>query len=105
MPIERDGYLTAFLIYWELHCDAEHAFSNGPYNPRLVAWDQSVRNMPIEARVCAGERVTVHAHHDYEAVRVGVPEIRSEWLRDAVGHAEVLQQGFRMDPRGHRLQQ
>jgi type II protein arginine methyltransferase len=99
VTFERDGLLTAFLIYFELHADRMHRFSNGPHQPRLVAWDQSVRYLPIEVRVRAGQRVAVSAYHDYEAVRVGVPHLTPDMVAGCVGHTEVMGAALQLEQR------
>ena len=76
--------------YFDLYCDRSSSFSNGPSNERLVAWDQSVRYLPIEARVSRGQRIPVSAQHDFEAVRVGLPELHPFMTANMVGHAELL---------------
>ena len=95
--IEADGVLTAFLVHFSLRCDesGSNTFHSGPSNSKLVAWDQSLRVMPIELRVRKGERLKLFVEHSHEAVKVGLPAIRPEMLRDAsgrlmVGHREVL---------------
>ena len=87
------GILTAFLIFWELRCDEDPSnnFNSGPSNSKLVAWDQSLRTLPVELRVTTGQSIEVLASHDYEAVRIGLPQIRPEMLRrDMVGHTELF---------------
>jgi len=99
-PLEfaRDGLLTAFLIYFELHTDGSNTFSNGPHQAKLVAWDQSVRYLPVEVRVSRGQRMPISAQHDFEAVRVGVPQVDPSTVAGCVGHKEVF------DPKAQRAQ-
>ena len=93
LTFERGGVLSAFLIYFDLHCNPANSFSNGPSNKRLVAWDQNARYLPIEVHVSQGMRLLVRAEHDFEAVRVGVPQIHPEMIRGSVGHTELMQPG------------
>ena len=97
VDIERDGVLSGFLVYFTLRCDesGDNDFHSGPANERLVAWNQSLRTMPIELRVHRGDRLPLLAEHNHEAVRVGLPQIRPEMMRDErgapmVGHFEIL---------------
>lgn len=99
VTFERDGLLTAFLIYFELHADRMHRFSNGPHQPRLIAWDQSVRYLPIEVRVRVGQCMAVSAYHDYEAVRVGVPHLTPNMVAGCVGHTEVTSAALQLEQR------
>ena len=86
----HDGVLNAFLVYFHLHCDDENHFSSGPDNPDLTAWDQNMRYLPIEINVRAGMTLLVTAEHDHQQVRVGLPQLRPEWLQGSVGHIELL---------------
>ena len=94
IEVERSGLLTAFLIYFDLRCDtaAGNRFSNGPATRQLVAWDQSMRCLPLEVRLTAGQRVPLTAEHDFEAVRVGVPQLHPSMFMDTIGHREILNQ-------------
>ena len=53
MPIEQSGILSHVLLYFTLHCDSDPAnhYHSGPANEQLVAWDQSMRAMPVELQV------------------------------------------------------
>ncbi|KAL1515803.1 hypothetical protein AB1Y20_002419 [Prymnesium parvum] len=90
MTITQDGTLNAFLIYFHLHCDERHTFSSGPDNPNLTAWDQNLRYLPIEVNVKSGTTLLVHAEHDQQMVRVGLPQLKPEWIQSSVGHHEIL---------------
>ena len=97
LDIERDGVLSGLLVYFTLRCDqsGNNDFDSGPANEKLVAWNQSLRTTPIELRVQQGDRLPLSAEHNHEAVRVGLPQIRPEMVRDErgapmVGHLEIL---------------
>ena len=98
--VERTGVLSSILIYFTLRCDADagNDFHSGPANPKLVAWDQSQRSMPIEMRVRAGDRLSLHAEHNHECVRVGLPNIHPEMVRGMVGHTEILRHSAPPEP-------
>ena len=86
------GILSGFLIHFNLKLDADprNDFASGPSNTELVAWDQSLRVIPIELRVRGGERLQLRVEHDHEAVRVGLPGIHPSMMQDMVGHTELV---------------
>ena len=43
-----------------------------PDNDKLVAWDQSVRYLPVEVRVTAGMSLALFAKHDESQTQIGV---------------------------------
>ena len=88
--LTRGGTLNALLVYFHLRCDEDDVYSSGPDNPQLVAWDQNLRYLPIEVRVQAGLRLQVRAEHDEQMVRVGLPQLRPEWIEGSVGHTQLL---------------
>mmetsp|Transcript_19921 Transcript_19921/g.51200 ORF Transcript_19921/g.51200 Transcript_19921/m.51200 type:complete len:132 (+) Transcript_19921:170-565(+) len=59
------GTLTAFAVYFSLDLDGEPAntFDSGPANADLIAWDQSVRSLPVHCHVRAGQELHVVANH------------------------------------------
>ena len=94
LEIGSDGVLSALVVYFSLHCDEDPAqwYSSGPDNAQLVAWDQSVRTLPVELRVRAGQRIKAVAYHDEKLVGIGLPDVSPEMLEGAVGHLEAMRQ-------------
>ncbi len=92
LAVQRDGILTAFVIHFVLRTDPQprNAYSSGPDNEELVAWDQSVRTLPIECRVAAGMRLKVHAFHTDSLVGIGLPELTPQMIDGSVGHTELF---------------
>ena len=93
ITMKEGGLLTAMVLHFVLRCDDDdhqHHFASGPANADLVAWDQSVRHLPIEMRLTTGQQLLVHASHDHQACRVGLPQIHPEMVRGCVGHLEIL---------------
>ena len=86
------GILSGFLIHFNLKLDVDprNDFASGPSNTELVAWDQSLRVIPVELRVRGGERLQLRVEHDHEAVRVGLPGIHPSMMQDMVGHTELV---------------
>ena len=110
LRIETSGTLTAVLLFFHLHCggggegeggggggddsDGSCTFSTGPHdNKSLTAWDQSLRVLPIELAVTAGESLHLTAEHNHEFVRVGLPSIRPDHIDGVVGHHELFADG------------
>lgn len=90
VKITSEGVLNAFIIYFHLQLGEENWFSTGPENGSLTAWDQNLRYLPIEVNVRRGTTLVLAAEHDEQRVRVGLPELRPEWLQGSVGHTELL---------------
>jgi len=87
LRISSSGTLTAFLVYFHLHLDhePENDFSSGPENKRLVAWDQSVRYLPMHVEVTKGQVLQVAASHDAQTTRIGLTQLSPSMLGH-IGH-------------------
>ena len=85
------GTLNAFVVYFRLHCDDEHVYDSGPDNPhRAPCWDQSVRYLPVEMNVRAGDELRVRATHDVRmltTLHIVSPPAR---MLTSVGHPELV---------------
>ena len=90
ITIRKTGLLTGLVIHWTLRCDDTFHFHSGPENRDLVAWDQSVRLVPVEMRLAEGQTLVVRASHDHEACRVGLPQVHPSMVAGCVGHLELF---------------
>ena len=76
LHIERDGTLSAFLVYLTLDLDGDpvNVISTGPDRREQKAWDQSARHLPVPLSVRAGDELRVSAQHTdcfFQTIRVG----------------------------------
>ena len=51
VSFSASGTLNAFVIYFRLRCDDDNVYDSGPSNAQPIAWDQSVRFLPVEQRL------------------------------------------------------
>ena len=63
-------------------------FSTSPDNPDLIAWDQTLRYLPIQLSVKKGQILGLVASHDNLHVHVGLPNVSGCVL--GIGHSELL---------------
>ena len=72
------GEINALGLYFHPHLRRDQPpFSTGPDNPNLVAWNQSLRHLPLPVRVEAGEQISLWASRTEEEVSVGLRDVPS----------------------------
>ena len=84
----RDGVINCLAIWFSLDLADGVAFSSGPDNPTLVAWDQTLRFLPIQLGVKKGQVLNLVGNHDNLHVQVGLPNVDGCVM--GIGHLELL---------------
>ena len=90
-PVEvlADGNLTAVVLSFDLDLyPGCPTFSTSPLNSDLVAWDQTVRFLPIQLGVTKGQVLHLQSSTDHLHVQVGLPNVHGCTL--GLGHHELL---------------
>ena len=91
LRLTASGSLNAFVVYFRLRCDDDNVYDSGPDNPhRAPCWDQSVRFLPVEMDVKAGDELRVRAAHDVRqltTLHIVSPPAR---MLTTVGHPELV---------------
>lgn len=80
------------MVYFRLDLDGDPAnvFDSGPDNADLIAWDQSVRYLPVRCHVQAGQTVHVVASHTEHFLQsLEIVDLAREMVGD-VGHAQLV---------------
>ena len=92
LPITASGTFNAFLVFFRLRCDDDegNTYDSGPENARLVAWDQSVRYLPTELVVKAGEQLRLGASHDIRQLLTLTILQPPAHMLTKVGHPELV---------------
>lgn len=84
-----DGVLTCVCLSFELDLfPGAPKFSTSPDNPDLVAWDQTLRFLPIQLGVKKGQVLNLVGNHDNLHVQVGLPNVDGCVM--GIGHLELL---------------
>ena len=103
VTLTTDGVLTAFALYFHLHCDAhpDSHMSTGPDDMPSPAggppthWDQMLRYLPAEVRVTRGQALTLVARHTDHETQLAIIDIPPTSL-SGVGHVELVKRNERL---------
>ena len=97
ITVLQTGTLTCVCLFFDLDLYAgAPKFSTSPNNPNLVAWDQTLRYLPIQLGVHRGQVLKLTANHDNLHVHVGLPSVDGCVL--GLGHRELLNKRTTHEP-------
>ena len=97
ITVLQTGTLTCVCLFFDLDLYAgAPKFSTSPNNPNLVAWDQTLRYLPIQLGVHRGQVLKLTANHDNLHVHVGLPSVDGCVL--GLGHRELLNKRTTNEP-------
>ena len=92
LSIEASGTLTAFVIYFSLDLDGTppNLINSGPRSPN-IAWDQSVRYLPVGLKVRKADVLAIVAKHsDCHLASIALHNFSTDMVVTDVGRADLV---------------